>query len=202
LTATEIRSSRPAVDRRTQRTRAALIDAFRDLVLTEGYEAVTPTRLAAAANVGRSTFYEHFASVDEVLGVSMGRLFGPLVASTLSPRVTPDMIEVIQHFWDNRKIGKAMLAGGARPVVQSILTERFETGLAGLRADLGAATPAASARLAAVHLAAGTLAILETWLAGRAPGTAVQIAEALHAAGYASARALTGDPIGNPSTSS
>ena len=187
MTAIEIRSSRPAADRRTQRTRAALIDAFRDLVLTEGYDAITPTRLAAKANVGRSTFYEHFASIDGVLGVSMGRLFGPMVTSTLAPRMTPEMIEIIQHFWDNRKIGKAMLTGGSRPVVLAILTERFEAELTSLRV----APTAPSPKLAAAHLAAGALAMLETWLAGRAPGTATQVATAMHAAGYAAARALT-----------
>ena len=187
MAVTEIRSSRPATDRRIQRTRAALIDAFRDLVLEHGYDAITPTRLAAAANVGRSTFYEHFASVDEVLGVSMGGLFGPMVGWTLSPRMDPRMVEIVQHFWDNRKIGKAMLAGGSRPVVLGILTERFEAGLA----DLQAASPDASPKLAAAYLAAGTLAVLETWLAGRAPGSAAQVATALHAAGYAAARAVT-----------
>jgi len=191
LTAIELRSSRPADDRRTQRTRAAIVAAFRAMVLEQGYDAITPTRLAAAAYIGRSTFYEHFSNVDEVLGVSMVRLLGPLVAWTLAPRMDPQAVEIVQHFWDNRKIGKAMLTGGARPVVLSILTERFEAGLAGLRADLRVTAPAASPKLAAAQLAAGTLAILETWLSGRAPGSAAQIASALHAAGYASARALT-----------
>jgi AcrR family transcriptional regulator len=186
LTAIEIRSSRPADDRRTQRTRAAIVAAFREMVLDQGYDAITPTRLAAAANIGRSTFYEHFASVDEVLGVSMGRLFGPLVASTLAPRMDPETIETVQHFWENRKIGKAMLAGGARPVVIGILTERFEAGLAAQR-------PTTPPRLAASFLASGMIAMLEAWLSGRAPGTAVQVAEALHAAGSSTARAMCGD---------
>jgi len=191
LTAIDIRSSRPAVDRRTQRTRAAVVDAFRDLVLNEGYDAITPTRLAAAANIGRSTFYEHFASVDEVLGFSMTRLMAPLVAATLAPRLDPAAIGIVQHFWDNRKIAKAMLAGGARPVVLNILVEQFEAGLTRLRVELGVTTPAAPPRLAAAHLAAGTIAILETWLGGRAPGTPAQVAGALHAAGSSAARALS-----------
>jgi AcrR family transcriptional regulator len=189
LTATEIRSSRPADDRRTQRTRMAVITAFREMVLTEGYDAITPTRLAEAANIGRSTFYEHFAGVDEVLGVSMGRLFGPLVASTLAPRMDPEGIEIVQHFWENRRIGKAMLAGGARPVVISILTERFESGLMARRSYHRAATPP---RIAATFLANGMIAVLDSWLSGRAQGTPTQIAEALHAAGSATARAMCG----------
>ena len=125
-----------------------------------------------------------------LLGVSMGGLFGPMVGWTLSPNMDPRMVEIVQHFWENRKIGRAMLAGGSRPVVLSILTERFEAGLA----DLQVVSPDASPKLAAAYLAAGTLAVLETWLAGRAPGSAVQVATALHAAGYAAARAWTEGP--------
>jgi AcrR family transcriptional regulator len=189
LTAIEIRSSRPADDRRTQRTRTAIVAAFREMVLEQGYDSITPTRLAAAANIGRSTFYEHFASVDEVLGVSMGRLFGPLVTSTLAPRMDPETIEIVQHFWENRKIGKAMLAGGARPVVISILTARFEAGLVEMR-------PTSPPRLAAAFLASGMIALLEAWLSGRAQGTPAQVAAALHAAGSATARAMSGGTAG------
>jgi len=185
MTAIEIRSSRPANDRRTQRTRAALLDAFRVIMLEEGFEAVTPTRLAAAANVGRSTFYEHFASVEELLGVSIGRLLGPLAASTLSPRMDPGAVDILQHFWENRRIGKAMLSGAARPVVIAALTERLEAGLT-------AQTLAKSSRLTASFLSAGMIAVLEAWLSGRAQGTPAQVAEALHAAGSATARAMCG----------
>ena len=104
------------------------------------------------------------------------------------------MVEIVQHFWENRKVGRAMLAGGARPVVLSILTERFEAALAELRSSLQASAPDASPKLAAAYLAAGALAALETWLAGRAPGSAAQVAAALQAAGYAAARALSEGP--------
>ena len=191
MTAIEIRSSRPATDRRTQRTRAALLEAFRVIMLDEGFEAVTPTRLAAAANVGRSTFYEHFASVEELLGASIGRLLGPLAASTLSPRMDPGMVEILQHFWENRRIGKAMLAGDARPVVIAVLTERFEAGLITQRT---AQITAMSPRLAASFLSAGMIAVLEAWLAGRTQGTPAQVAESLHAACYATAQAMCGVP--------
>jgi len=182
LTATEIRSSRPANDRRTQRTRAALVGAFQVIMLTDGYDACTPTRLAAAANVGRSTFYEHFASVEELLGVSISQLLGPLAAATLSPRLGPGAVDILQHFWENRRIGKAMLTGGARPVVVAVLAECYEAGLTTQRTR--------SPRLVAAYLTAGVIATLEAWLSGRVQGTPTEIAEALHAAGSSTARAM------------
>ena len=198
MTAADVRSSRPTGDRRTQRTRAALVEAFRSQVLDVGYDAITPTGLAAGANVGRSTFYEHFSNVDDVLALSISRLLTPIVASTLRPEADLEMTETLQHIWDNRRLGRAMLSGGARVVFARILAQMFEAGLAARAADLGATRPHSPPQLAAAYMAAGVLAVLDVWLAGRAPGSAAQIAQTLHAAGHASAIAL-GIPKESPS---
>jgi AcrR family transcriptional regulator len=191
LTAADVRSSRPATDRRTQRTRGALVEAFRAQFFEEGYDAITPTRLAAAANVGRSTFYEHFSGVDEVLALSVSRILTPIVTATFRSEPDLEMTETLQHIWDNRRFGRAMLAGGARVVIGRILAEMFEAGLAERR-------PRAAPKPTAAYMAAGVLAVLDLWLAGRAPGSAAQIAQTLHAAGHASAAALSGEGTGRP----
>src|SRR6266404_7607300 len=49
------------IDRRTERTRAALMSAFLELILSRGYEAVAIADIIRKANVGRSTFYLHYA---------------------------------------------------------------------------------------------------------------------------------------------
>jgi AcrR family transcriptional regulator len=171
-----------------------LLDAFRDMILKDGYDAITPTALAAAANVGRSTFYEHFANVDEVLAFSIGRLIAPLAASATRSKANPAAAGVVQHFWDNRKMAKAMLGGGGHRVVNAIFIEQLENGLASLRVELGVGAPVAASKLAAAYLAAGSLALLGEWLSGRASGSATEIADALHAAGYAAALALSQGP--------
>lgn len=58
------------VDRRTrkaERTRARLIDAARRLVAAHGPEAVTIAQITAAADVGTGTFYNYFATRDEII---------------------------------------------------------------------------------------------------------------------------------------
>lgn len=52
---------------RTQRTRQALMDAFWALYLTKGIEKITVQEVADGAGVYRSTFYEYFRDVYEVL---------------------------------------------------------------------------------------------------------------------------------------
>ena len=67
-------------DRRTERTRAALMSAFVTLLLSEGYDAVTVERVADAANVGRSTFYMHHTGKEDILRRSLTRPSGVLAA--------------------------------------------------------------------------------------------------------------------------
>ncbi|WP_433697220.1 TetR/AcrR family transcriptional regulator [Nocardiopsis sp. CA-288880] len=65
-------------DRRTLRTRAALRAAFVSRVLADGYSGVRVEHIAAAADVGRATFYTHFrdkeALYDHVVEVVLGEL--------------------------------------------------------------------------------------------------------------------------------
>jgi AcrR family transcriptional regulator len=55
------------VDRRVERTRKLLQNALSELILEKGYEKVTVQDVIDRANVGRSTFYAHFESLDQLL---------------------------------------------------------------------------------------------------------------------------------------
>src|SRR5438552_14100336 len=54
-------------DRRVQRTRALLQDALMALMVERGYEATTVQDIIDRANVGRATFYAHFADKETLL---------------------------------------------------------------------------------------------------------------------------------------
>ena len=54
-------------DRRVERTRQSLQTALSELILDKGYEKVTVQDVIDRANVGRSTFYAHFESLDQLL---------------------------------------------------------------------------------------------------------------------------------------
>ncbi len=54
-------------DRRITRTRTALHEALRELVLEKGYEAVTIEDITGRANVGRTTFYLHYRDKEDLL---------------------------------------------------------------------------------------------------------------------------------------
>lgn len=54
-------------DRRTQKTKTALANALKDLILEKGYDAVTVQDIIDRANVGRSTFYAHYERKEQLL---------------------------------------------------------------------------------------------------------------------------------------
>ncbi len=58
--------TKKVLDRRIPRTRAMLQQALNSLIPKKGYEAITIKDICEAANVGRSTFYAHYTSKDDL----------------------------------------------------------------------------------------------------------------------------------------
>ncbi|MBN9360756.1 MAG: TetR/AcrR family transcriptional regulator [Devosia sp.] len=68
------------MDRRVRKTREALYSAFISLVVERGYDATSVQDIIDAADVGRTTFYAHFRSKEELLRVGFERLRDELSA--------------------------------------------------------------------------------------------------------------------------
>src|SRR6266481_4625992 len=61
-----IEMAKNAIDRRSLRTKAMLQHALNSLIHKKDYEAITIKDICDAANVGRSTFYAHYTSKDDL----------------------------------------------------------------------------------------------------------------------------------------
>lgn len=55
------------VDRRVERTRNAIIAAFKDMIIEKEFKQITIKELAERANINRKTFYLHYESMEEIL---------------------------------------------------------------------------------------------------------------------------------------
>jgi AcrR family transcriptional regulator len=160
-------------DRRATRTRRALLHAFVELVLERRYDAISVADIVARADVGRSTFYEHFRSKDDLLRHSMNWLL-VMIAEAAGPNPDPDRLAMaVDHFWQNRRLARVVFSPPIAAQVRRTLTELIAE-------RLGPADERAQAR--AVQIAAAQLALLESWSQGELAAPPELIADQLRAA--------------------
>lgn len=55
------------IDRRVERTRSAIISAFKEMIIEKEFKEITIKELAERANINRKTFYLHYESMEEIL---------------------------------------------------------------------------------------------------------------------------------------
>ena len=71
-------------------THDAMLDAAKDLMREIGYESLSHSDITAAVGMGRTTFYEHFASKEDLL-VELVRRDLPPVTDDILASVDPDL---------------------------------------------------------------------------------------------------------------
>ena len=92
-------------DRRTLRTQHTLIHALLELIDSKHYDQITVMDIVEHANVGRSTFYAHYQSKDDLLMSGFNHMLDHLVeqieiapAGELNFDVTPLFAHAAGHF--------------------------------------------------------------------------------------------------------
>ena len=108
------------IDRRVARTRAMLQEAHLSLILKKDYEAITVEEICEAANVGRSTFYAHYTSKDDLRRSSLDHLRRLLVDRQRNALATPGDVRdrslgfsltMFEHARDHIALYRALVGG-------------------------------------------------------------------------------------------
>ena len=176
-----------SLERRRDATRVEIKSAFTRLVFAGGFETVTVLKIVGEAGCARSTFYEHFASKDDVLRACMLQFFAAVADCVLGADEPEPLRKVLKHLWENRRLADAIFTGQARIVLARQQADLVEARLRDLADGRDLALPS---RLAAIEIAEAQLALIESWLRGRAFASVDQVASGLHRTSRASALAL------------
>ena len=153
-------------DRRIQKTLSALREAFFELVLSQSYDEISVSDIIEKANVGRSTFYQHFKSKDDILVASMHYPLSNLSMAVAFEDSTESLLHLMEHFWENRQFAPRIFGGSARKHVVASLTDMIESQLK--VASSQGIIISIPLRLAAHQLAESQLVIIIDWLTGKA----------------------------------
>lgn len=169
-------------NRRSARTRTALVAAFNRLVLERRHRRIRVADIVAAARVGRSTFYDHYSSAEDVHLEALARPLATPADAAAGQGDPARLTHLLQHFWENRARARDSVAGDSGPRVERLLADLVAARLPG---DWIVPAP-----IMAAQLAAAALAPVRAWLFAAAPCEAAVLAEAICAVGAASAAAL------------
>lgn len=142
-------------------TRARLVAVFNDLLLAEEAPRPKVARIIAQANISRSTFYDYFDGVEELLNESLAGLMGEIAKALIEENPSRELSWYFDHIWQNRARARDIFSGARGERVEALLVRQFELRLA----------ERSNRKLLAI-LAAGTvIAALRNWVRGNVAGS-------------------------------
>jgi AcrR family transcriptional regulator len=114
------------MDRRSEKTKEAIEQSFYQLLSEKKYREITIQDILDRANVGRSTFYSHFHTKDELVTTICLKLFerahanGTLESSTA-------IAGLLHHIRENRKIIRGIFFSSSGELFENVFKKYFNT---------------------------------------------------------------------------
>lgn len=191
-------------DRRAQRTRKTLQETLIELMGEKPYDAITIQDIADRADIGRTTFYLHFSTKDELFiscHEAMVRQFpiAPLHPLSreelLSPEAPAGMTSAYKHLEEARPLLYAIFQGKDSLFIMRRIrdwnAQEIETNLRTAFAEAESTIPL---DVLANYLAGAQIALLHWWLEKRQPHTLENLAQTFHRLQRAAIRDAFGLP--------
>ena len=177
-------------DRRVERTRELLQKALIELITERGYDAITIQDIVDRANIGRTTFYLHYNSKDELFischeAMVSKFLIAPLHPLSREELLSPDapqgLKSAYQHLEDSRAMLYAIFQGKDSLLIMRQIRDwnarEIETNLRNVFAEAESTIPL---DVLANYLAGAQIALMHWWLEKRQPHTLANLAQTFH----------------------
>lgn len=159
------------VDRRTVRTKRAILKALFDLIDEKDASKITITELANRADIDRKTFYLHYDSIQAVISEVEDNLVNAVVrfANSAKDGATLDSFfdGLNKAISENLEFAKYFVRSGAHTFFMSKVSEAFRTCVLESASNGDLSLPESSAQkvsLAMSCIASGIIAMYLKWL--------------------------------------
>ena len=138
------------MDRRQAKTRQAVFRAFTGLLERKSYGSITVQEIIDEANIGRSTFYAHFDTKDDLLRALCTEIVDHVFSHELHKEDTHDfsggsagltarLTHILYHLRDSRRYLRGILSSESGELFMQYLKEYlsllFQRAAAGMRFD-------------------------------------------------------------------
>lgn len=167
-----------ALDRRRMKTREAIHEALYSLMMEMQYNKITIQDIIDRANVGRSTFYAHYQTKDELLIESITHLMDILNNYIISyvdyngdtTRLIP-VTELFGHIKENGKMMRGLIKSNSADLfiekAQSYWNEKLKTYLSQKLVD--GQEPCIPIEILVNHISSTLINLLKWWVENRMP---------------------------------
>ena len=175
--------NRDGQDRRSQRTRQALIDALITLLANKQYDAISIKEIVDQANIGRSTFYAHYQTKDDLLKDGFARvldlLLEHIVLSEAEHNLKLDTTLLFRHAQGHYQLYRTLAWGSGLELLtrdgHAALSGKLQQRLARLTPEDGISPVPVS--IISYCMAVELLILLKWWLDNKMPYSPKQMDE-------------------------
>ena len=125
------------MDRRQQKTRTAIYRAFTTLLDRQNFHSITVQDIIDEANIGRSTFYAHFETKEELVKSLCRELFDHIIGTAMDKQDTHGLYtctnaphsvicHILQHLQENDNNILTLLSCESGPIFMSYFKSGME----------------------------------------------------------------------------
>ena len=159
---------KPAIDRRSARTRRLLHQALMQLILGKPYDSITVQQIIDEADVARATFYAHYAGKDDLLRRGFDHLRSELLQAKAEAEQASDVprLSFLKGLFDHadryKLVYRGLLGTRASPIV---LNEFRKLIVEMVRPEVSTSNhPEISRELLAHFIADGVQSVVTWWV--------------------------------------
>lgn len=182
------------IDRRVQRTRELLRNALMQLVNEKGYDSVTIQDITERANLGRTTFYLHYESKDDLFLDHHAELEIDMPIAKWSQEAPNEesiagLINYLERFANNRSMYMAVVHGKDGNIIMRGVQVQM---CSNLKDSLEESFPNQDSTIPidvlCNYIVGAQLSLIDWWMKNKTPHSAKELAHMIQRLQYAAIR--------------